>query len=135
MSRDKRGFTLVEVIIAMLILTVGMLALLNTAAVVISNNLLNEIRDEAVRLGQETMDEKRNSPLSPSGWSCSPVQRNFKSVSLTYNVCSQVTALSSDGNTMQIDVAVGWDYKGTGSLAPTNKKYQHTASSVVRIGS
>ena len=139
MSRNKRGFTLVEVVIAMFILMIGMLALLNTAAVVISNNMLNSMRDEAVRVAQGEMDNLRNNPsLPPQLWDnpCPTETRYFRGISVNYAVCKRITALSSDNNTLQIDVAVGWDYKGSGSsTGPTYKKYQHTVSSVVRIGS
>jgi Tfp pilus assembly protein PilV len=133
--QNSRAFTLIEVIIAMFILMVGMLALLNTAAVIIENNLVNIIRDEAVKVGDQKMDELRNTSLAPTAWSCAATSRVFRSVTTEFNVCARVTNLSSDGNTKQVDVAVGWNHKGTGALSPTGRKYQHSLSSVVRVGS
>lgn len=137
MFKSKEAFTLVEVVIAMFILMIGLLALLNTAAVIIENNLINILRDEAVRIGEQKMDELRNSNPAAAAWPspCPTVQRVVRSVNTTFTVCSQVTNLSADGNTRQLDVAVGWDYKGTGTITPTIRKYQHSLSSVVRFGS
>lgn len=134
MSKNNKGFTLIEVIIAMFILMIGMLALLNTAAVMTEHNLINILRDEAVRIGEQKSDELRNTSLTAIGWTCSDESRLMRSVSTTYNVCYRITNLSADGNTRQLDVAVGWDYKGTGTLSPTNRKYQHSISSIIRVG-
>ncbi len=121
--------------IAMFILMVGMLALLNTAAVMTENNLINIIRDEAVRIGEQQMEDLRNTSLSPTAWTCTPTTKIFRGITTDFNVCTRITNLSSDGNTKQVDVAVGWNYKGTGTISPTTRKYQHSLSTVVRVGS
>ena len=48
----NRGFTLVEVMVAMLILFIGMMALLWALTAAVEHNLKNQMTDEAVRLGK-----------------------------------------------------------------------------------
>lgn len=143
MVKNNRGFTLIEILVAMFILLVGMLALLNSAAVIIENNLINVLRDEAVRIAEQRMGELKNTPfdsLTAGGWgalsagawtaNCQTIQRSFRSIqNFPYAVCERVVDLSAD--TKQIDIAVGWNYKGTGAIAPTQRKYQHGISSTV----
>lgn len=149
---NNKGFTLIELMVAMLILLVGGLALITSAAMVMEHNMTNQLRDEAVRVAEQDMSILRNTPFASlpagpavGGWgtinggiwtaapppgSCQTVQRSFRGIqNFSYTVCERITGLSA--TTRQIDVAVGWDYKGTGVLAPTVRKYQHSASSIV----
>ena len=58
-NKSNSGFTLVEVIMAMLIFMVGMLGLLTAVNLAIETNLRNQIRDEAVNVGERVMSELR----------------------------------------------------------------------------
>lgn len=150
MHKNKRGFTLIELMAAMLILLVGGLALITSATVVMEYNFKNQLRDEAVKIAEQEMSRLTNTPFNslPAGdwgtinggvWalpapaSCQAIQRSFRGVtSFSYTVCERITTLSAD--TIQIEVAVGWDYKGTGALAPTVRRYQHSVSSILSRG-
>jgi prepilin-type N-terminal cleavage/methylation domain-containing protein len=127
--RNNNGFTLIEVLVAMFVLLFGMLALLNTAAVVIDYNLGNVLRDEAVSVAVENMDTLKNQPFnslaqgpfSPAAYSSSTVTRTFRGVSVNYTVTSTITQVGSD--TLGLQVLVTWTHKGNA--------YQHSMSSVV----
>ncbi len=140
---QERGFTLIEVFIAMFILLVGMLALLNTAAVVIQNNLTNVLRDEAATLAQAKMSDIKNTPFTDinatylasqppqptvlpiCGTAVSPllVTRYFRGVATNYNVWCNITPLGIAGDSVQVSVQVLWTYK--------NNQYTHTVSTVI----
>jgi type IV pilus assembly protein PilV len=131
--KNNKGFTLIEVLIALFILVVGMLALLNAVAVSIEHNLINVLRDEAVKIAEQKMNEEKASALAVKAWTCGEVQRSIRNVAtMGFNVCSRVA--NPAANTWLIEVAVGWNYKGTGTTAPTTRKYQHSISSVVYTG-
>src|SRR3990172_4640679 len=57
------GFTLVEVMIALVVLLFVSLAMMQTALVSIDSNMINVLRDEAVRIAEERMSELRNVPF------------------------------------------------------------------------
>jgi prepilin-type N-terminal cleavage/methylation domain-containing protein len=57
------GFTLVEVMIALIIMLVVFLALMQTALVGIDSNMINTLRNEAVNIAEIRMNEARNKPF------------------------------------------------------------------------
>lgn len=124
MFKNNKGFTLIEVIIAMFILTIGMLALLNTAAVVIENNLTNLLRDEAVGVAEAKMIEFKTKPFdSIASESSVTVTRSFRGISKNYLVATTVSAAGTAGDTKNVQVAVSWTHKGT--------TFTHTIASIV----
>ena len=62
-SHDERGLTLVEVMIALLVLLAASLALLETALLSIESNRKNAIRQEALEIAQIRMNEARDIPF------------------------------------------------------------------------
>ncbi len=57
LPRSDEGFTLVEVLVAMVITLVALMGLLQSVQIVNETNLRNQMRDEAVRLGGKQMNE------------------------------------------------------------------------------
>ena len=57
--KDSGGFTLVEMMMAMLVLTVGLLGLLQSIQVAWQHNARNRLREEAVLLAEERMNDFR----------------------------------------------------------------------------
>ncbi len=149
-NRNKKGFTLVEVMIALLVLLFVSLAMMQTALVSIDSNMANVLRDEAVRIGEMRMADARNLPfssLSNDGTDpnltaaiCptlqfiqkfgtngvrieTPVRGISGSSGNGFDFCTNrtVTPLSADDT--QIVVTVGWIWKG--------QPYIHTVTNLV----
>ena len=59
-QKDKRGLTLVEVLIALVVFLLISLAVMQTALVVIDSNMINVLRDEAVSIAEMRMNDARN---------------------------------------------------------------------------
>lgn len=55
-AQNNKGFTLVEVLIAFLITTIGLLALANVAVMSIDTNMGNMLRDEAQRISDRRLN-------------------------------------------------------------------------------
>ena len=133
---NKTGFTLIEVMIALVIALLVFLALMQTALVGIDSNMRNVLRDEAVRIAEMRMNEVKNIPFvslvsdtgSLSGYDCptgfsstgTPVERNLKSIS-GFDFCTNMTCqeLGGDGNcttddadNKQVNITIGWKWKG-----------------------
>lgn len=144
-DKNNKGFSLIETLIAMLILFFILLALFMAIAVIIDQNFLNTVRNHAIRLAETRLAEIKNTPfdtLTPHNWGtidlsngnwsdvCQTINIRIRNISnFPFSLCETIRNLSND--TRQINVAIGWDYKGSGSLSPTNRKFQHTISSTV----
>lgn len=57
---NKKGLTLIEVMVALVVLLLVFLALMQTALVSIDSNMINVLRDEAVNIAEEQMSNQRN---------------------------------------------------------------------------
>jgi len=60
---NSKGLTLVEVLIALIIFLFISLALMQTALMSINANMVSALRDEAVRVAEERMNEARSFPF------------------------------------------------------------------------
>jgi len=138
---NKKGLTLVEVMIALVIFLFVFFALMQTALVSIDANMINTLRNEAVNIAEMRMNEARNEPFAsvvpdtgslivdgcasvdcPTGFSatgeCFPM--NVRSIS-GFKFCTNLTCteLGGDGNcatddadNKQVNITVGWKWKG-----------------------
>ena len=107
----RKGVSLVEVMIALVVLLLVFLALMQTALVSINANMNNVLRDEAVAIAEQTIIAARNTPFgSLAATTTTTETRNVRSISKTYTIVRTVTAQGV--NNEQIGVAVSWDWKG-----------------------
>ena len=60
---NRRGFTLIEVMTAVLILTVGLLGLLQAVNVAMEHNLKNRLRDNGVMIGEQQIHSLIKMPI------------------------------------------------------------------------
>jgi prepilin-type N-terminal cleavage/methylation domain-containing protein len=146
---DEKGLTLVEVMIALLVMLLVSLALMETALLSIGSNLRNIIRDEAVNVAEMRMNETRNisfdnmvddtadaipddnlvldacrnSPVSDPVPYPVKITRNFRNMAnFDFGTRRTVAAMGSDNR--QITVLVRWVYR--------NECYTHSVSTIVR---
>ena len=127
-NQKNRGFTLIEVLVAILILFISMMAVLHALGLSVEHNMKNIIMDEAVRISEQRMNELRNMPVTTLVSSTSStkltISRNFRNITIDYTVNWIVENLSADSRAIQ--VLVQWRWK--------NIDHQHTATSIVSSG-
>lgn len=132
---NNKGFTLVEVLVAMVIIIVVLLGLVHATLLSIDYNLKNLLRDEAVRLAEQRIDELKNisfPSLVSGGPNCQNISRNFRNIQRQYTVCDIIDDLDPSGNRKTIQVIVGWNHKNEHTLqSPTNSEFQHSISTIV----
>lgn len=113
--KNSDGFTLAEVMVAILIMMVGMVGLLQAIGVAFEQNLRSQMREQAVYLGEKYMNDLRGKSFD--SYSVSPAHYTPLSVTGsvrgggTYTVERDVTNLSTDGLTKQLQVTVKWTIK------------------------
>jgi hypothetical protein len=96
----------------------------------IDSNMINVLRDEAVNIAEEQMNDARNTPFDNIvSVPAAPVTRNIRNISnFAYSIARTVSNLNADSK--QIVITVTWDWK-TRTAAGGNP-YTHVISSIVR---
>jgi prepilin-type N-terminal cleavage/methylation domain-containing protein len=138
---NKKGVTLVEVMISLVILLLVFLALMQTALVSINANMNNVLRDEAVSIAEQRINEARSVPYDalisdaaalPAGVDCQTtftvgeqIERNFRNI-LSKDFCTNmtVTPLGAAGDARQVNVRVIWNWKG--------EAFMHSITTLIR---
>ena len=119
---NNKGMSLLEVMIAMVFLMVVSLALVQTSLLGFQENIRNSLREEAVRIADQTIGDLRTKAFTETladftlnaGVTTSTVTRNLRSFQKDYSVTTTVTDLPSVNPTnKQINVKVDWMYKGS----------------------
>jgi prepilin-type N-terminal cleavage/methylation domain-containing protein len=118
---NKKGVTLIEMMISLVILLIVSLALMQAQSLGLSMNVKNQLRDEAVNIAEMRMDQLRSLPFTDavtSPFLVAPgnapaetvVTRNFRGFSINFNPTRTITDISTDAK--QITIMVSWIYSG-----------------------
>ena len=101
----KRGFSLLEFMIAMIIFTAGLIAVVQAfnAGFLSSEDASNV--DLALNIAQAKMEQIKNSSFSSIADSGPAADANFSNFNLTVNA-------AEGQNPMRVDVTVNWNVKG-----------------------
>jgi len=140
--RNKKGLTLVEVMIALLVFLLVSLAMMQTALMSIEANTTNLLRDEAISVADLMMSQARTFAATSEGFDdarleCSSenkldIKRPVRNIgggvpfSTTMNIPPCL-----DGDTKQINIVVEW-YWPSPSIKDNANKHTHTITSIVR---
>ncbi|MEW6569827.1 MAG: prepilin-type N-terminal cleavage/methylation domain-containing protein [Nitrospirota bacterium] len=132
---NNKGVTLVELIIALVVLLLVFMGVMQSALLSIDHNLRNLLREEAIAIADERMSEMKNTPVDSliAGTTCQIVQRNFRNASGQFTICDNIANLDAGVDTKSIEIVVGWDHKKENTpLIPTNREFQHSITTVRR---
>ena len=121
---SNRGFTLVEVMISMLVLLIGMLGSLVGVMAAADHNLANALRDEAVKIAQEQLENARTGQFALVVNGNIPVQRQVRKTLYTFQVTTNVASGGLSNSLKLVTVTVQWTFK--------NQNRSHLAETIVR---
>lgn len=122
-NSNDNGFTLIEFLVALVIMSVGLLALLQTVNYALHYNLENEFRREASLIADERMAKEKIKPFATIpvfSYVSSvrrPVYNGFKNFSAAY------TGSALTANTKQVEYEIRWQHK--------NKRFSHSVVSLI----
>lgn len=129
MTDNRNGFTLVEFLVAIVILMVGMLGLLQSINLALHTNLENILRTEAVMLADDRMMSKRAKTFTAVSTNTTAfnVPRDIRGIFKNYSVRETVSVVTTTDlgapRSKQIDIDVIWNIK--------NKRSTHSVSSII----
>jgi prepilin-type N-terminal cleavage/methylation domain-containing protein len=132
-SLNKKGLTLVEVMIALVVLLFVSLAMMQTALVSIDANMQNALRTEAVSMTEKIVNDMRSltytqnftdTRLNATGWTCvdsadshctdavshSEEQRYVRNATIVFS--QQKSIVDFGVGNKQVSVHVSWRWKG-----------------------
>ncbi|GFO66835.1 pilus assembly protein PilV [Geomonas limicola] len=113
------GFTLVELMMAMLVMTVGLLGLLQTVTVAYDYSLRTMYREQALQVGEEQMNllRRRASDSGTTFPTTTTATRRIGGGTKSFGV---IRDRSTQGETYLLTVSVTWHFK---NLSTTHKIY------------
>jgi type IV pilus assembly protein PilV len=122
-NSNNSGFTLIEFLVAIVILMVGLLGLLQTVNYAIAHNMVNQMRQTALIVGDELMNKEKLKVFDAISTTTSTVvsQQLVNGAFRSYSVVKTNTGVGSQSK--NIDLQVTWRYKGV--------RYVHSVSSLV----
>ncbi len=130
---DKRGFTLVEVMVTLIILAFGLLASVVGIMSALDHSMLNEMRNDAVKLAQEQTEWARNMPYTqiPNIPPQQTITRQVRKELVPYIVKFSIPATAGVGlptptGMTLVQFTVQWYFKNN------NNPYIYTAQTIVR---
>lgn len=147
-SHRQQGFTLVEIMIALLVFMVVMLGVAGGLIQAIRANSGNVVRDEALRLAEEELNRLKGERFSVFGTSADltaaffppdpaviqDIQVTIRGGAMSYERLSQISDLGTVATALKrIEVVVGWNDPGNAGavLAPTNRTRQVSLSTII----
>lgn len=127
---ESRGFSLVEMMVALVILSVSILGMTSLTLTSIRTNVENDLRNAAIRLTSEIAEEVGAMPIenvvaTPVG-TPETHQVRIRGTNVAFKVARVVTPLTND--LRQVDITVTYSFKGTDNKSNSAVVYKHRAS-------
>jgi type IV pilus assembly protein PilV len=124
---NRHGFTLIEVMVATLILTVGLLGMFQAINIAMDQGVENQLRQKGVEVSEQHMSDLKARPFSNiTGTTRLSVRTAIGSVFKNMSVESRAVDLAAlNSQTKQISVRVWWRHRG--------RLYEHQTASGIGI--
>lgn len=122
-SRSDSGFTLLEFVVAVVVLMVGLLGLLQTVGLTYEHNLGTQRREDAAQVADDLMmaeKVKKFEGISTTSKQWNLTESAFKSGYVNYSVSKTAALVAPD--TINLSITLSWRHKG--------KRFEHSISSL-----
>ena len=126
---SNKGFTIVEVLVALFLFSFLMLGLLGGFLKTYQYQAKNEFRNEAIKLAEQELEKYRNldySAITPVSNDCTSstekIQRQIRNAYIEYTIAREITE-EIPNSVKKIVITVCWNYKG--------KSYNYSAETLI----
>jgi type IV pilus assembly protein PilV len=122
--RQIKGFTLIELMVAVAILIISMTAILDFIIQYHRINIENTMRNEAMRIAEAQLEQFRNTPFSgfSAGVFAGPsAPRTIRNIAVNYGVNWTIETISPTSMAIRVDVT--WLYRSI--------NHRHSASTII----
>ena len=123
-KKRTQGFTLIELMVALVILSVSMIGILDAMVLTMQQNLENFSRDEAVRIAEQQMNTLRNTSFDLLADGNQNLTRTYKQINRSFAVTWTITPFSTISNSVQVQV--NWTVN--------RKTHSHLITSIISRG-
>lgn len=124
--KDKKGLTLIEVIISLAVLLIVFLGMMQTVAISVNFNVKNTLRDEAVKIAEERMNALKSTSFSDAILNTtggayvlddvdpntigvqSTVTRSFRNFDIVFTSTKRVEDINTDNKRVNIRISWAW---------------------------
>lgn len=133
---NKKGMTLIEVMVALVVLLIVFLGMMQAIAIGVNFNVKNTLRDEAVRIADERVNALKNlsfgsADLYATGGVFIPdddpntgtniITRSFRNFDMDFTSTKNIAVINTDNK--RIEIQVTWTWK--------NETFNHGVSLVL----
>ncbi|HYA41142.1 MAG TPA: type II secretion system protein [Syntrophobacteraceae bacterium] len=133
----NRGFTLIEVMVSLIVLAFGLLASVVGIMSALDYSLVNEMRNDAMKIAQEQEEAARNMPYANIQTipTVQIITRQVRKQSVAYTVnfyrpANWVATSGSNSGMSRLQFTVQWQYKN--SISNQMKQYSYVLETIVR---
>jgi prepilin-type N-terminal cleavage/methylation domain-containing protein len=135
-SCNNDGFSLIEVMVALAIISIVFIGLTDASLVALDFSRNNQVREEAVVIADRVTDELRATPFASLALiSASPttVTRFIRGRAVSYTVTRTVVP-RADGNNIDVRVRVDWDARRFIGGRWVDAQKNHQVATVISAG-
>jgi prepilin-type N-terminal cleavage/methylation domain-containing protein len=135
-SCNNGGFSLIEVMVALAIISIVFIGLTDASLVALDFSRNNQVREEAVVIADRVTDELRATPFASLALiSASPttVTRFIRGRAVPYTV-TRTVAPRADGNNIDVTVRVVWDSRRFTGGRWVDVQKNHQIATVISAG-
>ncbi|MFZ3064118.1 MAG: prepilin-type N-terminal cleavage/methylation domain-containing protein [Nitrospirota bacterium] len=141
MIKDKKGLTLIEVMVALVVLLIVFLGMMQAIAVAVNMNVKNQLRGEGVRVADERVNALKNlsfgnadlndtggvfindNYIDPNtGINTNIITRSFRNFDMNFTSTKRITDINADNK--RIELTVSWTWR--------NETFNHGVSLVLK---
>ena len=120
-NASERGFTLIEILVALAVMTIGMMGTMAMYTSITRSTAVAQQMDRSVMVGEQLMEELRGMSVSSIQAMAQPA--NYTDRGITYTRQVQVTAVTGQSNLVVVRVTISF-----GEDNDTSSSAQHTTT-------